>query len=190
MVSLHIYKDLEQREEWRAVPGHSGYEVSSLGRVRSYRAHGGKRRLAVPRLRTIRVGVNGYVQVGLQVASGQQKQFSVHSLVAAAFLGPRPEGHHVAHFDGDRANNHVSNLRYATPHENAQDKERHGTVLRGEDGANTKLTAQQVEEIRLRYLNGELQAPLALAFGISQSQVSNIVRHASWSHMDLEGEAC
>ena len=47
--------------------------------------------------------------------------FYVHRLVAWAFLGPPPEkcAWQVHHRDGDRSNNHVQNLEYVTPSQNA-----------------------------------------------------------------------
>jgi hypothetical protein len=55
----------------------------------------------------------------------------VHHLVLEAFVGPRPAGHEAAHGDGDKTNNALANLRWATPKENAADRYRHGTVLFG-----------------------------------------------------------
>ncbi len=42
----------------------------------------------------------------------------VHSLVAQYFIGPRPEGYQVNHIDGNKTNNHYSNLEYVTPMQN------------------------------------------------------------------------
>ena len=44
--------------------------------------------------------------------------------VAQILMSPSPE-HEVLHNDGDPWNNSVSNLRYGTTRENAQDRERH-----------------------------------------------------------------
>jgi hypothetical protein len=60
-------------------------------------------------------------------SNGRQESWFVHQLVAAAFLGPRPDGLEVRHLDGDPLNNAVSNLAYGTRLENIQDKKRHGT---------------------------------------------------------------
>lgn len=41
-------------------------------------------------------------------------RYYVHDLVAAAFIGPRPDGHDIIHLDGEPANLHVDNLAYVT----------------------------------------------------------------------------
>jgi hypothetical protein len=60
----------------------------------------------------------GYLRVALYV-DGRKINRTVHSLVAACFLGPRPDGRHVNHIDGNKANNRRENLEYVTPLENA-----------------------------------------------------------------------
>lgn len=49
---------------------------------------------------------------------------SAHAAVMDAFVGPRPEGAHICHWDDDPANNHVSNLRYGTASDNMNDRVR------------------------------------------------------------------
>jgi len=67
----------------------------------------------------------GYQFVGLTRA-GKQRRYSVHSLVAGAFIGPRPKGLVIRHLDGDPSNNWAYNLTYGTQAENMQDMLRHG----------------------------------------------------------------
>jgi len=62
-----------------------------------------------------------YAVIGL-AAFGQQFTRYVHRLVAAAFIGPCPEGHHVHHIDNDPSNNFIENLRYVTPAEHIKCK--------------------------------------------------------------------
>jgi hypothetical protein len=106
-------------EEWRPVVGFPDYEVSSLGRVRSYKQR-------APRI--LRHGSNrcGYAQVRLCI-QGILHTRTVHTLVAEAFHGPRPEGLEVRHLDGTRTNNQASNLTYATRLVNMRDQLIHGT---------------------------------------------------------------
>lgn len=121
----------EDHETWIPVAGFPGYEVSDHGRVRSWRPH--TRLLEVPRLLTGGSNPHGYRMVCLRVEGGRQKSPTIHRLVAAAFLGPRPAPPvgasriEVCHRDGDQTNNHASNLRYGTPKQNAADSIAHGT---------------------------------------------------------------
>jgi hypothetical protein len=73
---------------------------------------------------------NGYLLVGLHHHRRQTTR-TVHSLVAEAFIGPRPAGQQIRHLDGDPVNNHLGNLRYGTGAENARDQVRHGTHANG-----------------------------------------------------------
>lgn len=71
-------------EQWRPIEGYDGlYEVSNLGKVRSFKWGREKILRPVP-------DKKGYLRVGLR-KEGKQKWFMVHRLVAQAFL-PNPEG--------------------------------------------------------------------------------------------------
>jgi hypothetical protein len=52
--------------------------------------------------------------------NGRQIAHRVHALVAAAFIGPYPEGKVINHIDHRRTNNAASNLEYVTQAENLQ----------------------------------------------------------------------
>lgn len=112
-------------ERWLPVPGYEGlYEVSDLGRVRSLPRQVGYGRIKGRILKAL-PGRNGYPRVNLW-KDQRAKMHHVHSLVLAAFTGPRPEGYETRHLDGDRCNNTLANLSYGTPSENQHDKVRHG----------------------------------------------------------------
>ena len=59
--------------------------------------------------------------------NGIQRTHQVSHLVAEAFLGPRPDGLIVRHWDDDPANNAPTNLRYGTYSQNSADSVRNGT---------------------------------------------------------------
>ena len=121
---------VELREEWRVVDGFDGYEVSSLGRVRSYRCRAHRHiRRQTPRILKPKTVWSGYLQVGLR--DGYRKRFvSIHRLVAIAFHGPPPTyTHEVNHKDAVRSNNAVCNLEWVTKSQNKRDVHARGVAV-------------------------------------------------------------
>lgn len=115
-------------ERWASVPGYEGaYQVSDLGRVRSIdRLDARGRRVRGRVLRPApRGGRSPYLAVAL--SDGAARSFAVHTLVALAFIGPRPSGQEVRHLNGDHADSRLRNLAYGTSAENKRDTLRHGT---------------------------------------------------------------
>lgn len=178
-------------ETWKAVPGFEGlYEVSDMGRVRTVertvtgfwgRGRGLKTRLV--RQHEMRAYVNtargGYRYVNLH-KDGLQHMRRVAVLVAAAFLGPRPEGRQVCHCDGNPANDVLANLRYGTPKENSADKLLHGTQTRGEQHVSARLTHADVVRIKT---GREAADVLAAEFGVHPGHINNIRRGVRWTHV-------
>lgn len=99
-----------------------------------------------------------------------------------AFRGLPPYGLVAAHLDGTRDNNRLNNLRWVTFAENMGHKKIHGTVnaRAGEKHPAAKLTARNVKSIRALRAGGLLQREIAKQFGVSQVQIGNICRRASW----------
>jgi len=162
-------------EVWKPVVGYEGtYEVSDLGRVR---------RVKNQRILKPRIGKRGgYLVLSLSLL-GSVSTASVHILVARAFIGEPPDGMEVCHDDGDSKNPLLSNLRYGTKVDNAQDRFRHGTTGFGEKSPASKLTDEQVLEVRRRHSNGASQKELAAEFSVDQSNISHIVRRLTWAHI-------
>lgn len=98
VIEGEIWKELEHGEE--------KFQVSSHGRVcidGARKTFGNKK-------------PNGYMGVKIR-----RKCFLVHRLVAMAFCGGRTEEKKwVDHVDGNKSNNHFSNLDWVTPSENSQ----------------------------------------------------------------------
>ena len=174
-------------ERWLPVPGWEGcYEVSDQGRVRSLDR---KRpcqfkdnRIYRGQMLTPLLHGSGYRQVSLK-DNGRTNVYFIHRLVILAFVGSAPrEDYQCAHNDGNKDNNALENLRWATRSENNQDKNKHGTSPRGSRNPNNKLTEEDVKMIRLLYVRGN-QGQLAELYGVTQSAISHIVRRRVWAYI-------
>lgn len=174
------------QEHWLPVPGYEGiYEVSDRGRMRSLDRHvhrTGVRGDAHVQGRILKGSPNsdGYLSVDLR-DSGRRQSTKVHRVVALAFLGEPPEGAEVAHWDGDRANNSLSNLRYDTRTGNQRDRYRHHTDNRGERSGKAKLTTAGVIDIRRRIAAGDRLDYIARDFGVSPVTISGIKARRRWA---------
>jgi hypothetical protein len=105
--------------EWKQVIGFEGlYIVSENGNVLSL-GNGCSTNTLTKNERhlTQRLSRNGYLNVKLS-KQGERTYISVHRLVALSFI-PNPEKKpQVNHKDGNKGNNHISNLEWATAREN------------------------------------------------------------------------
>ncbi len=110
-------------EIWKDIPGYEGYyQVSNLGRVRSLKRltpmPNGKLRKEHERIMRFSTTRCGYNIICL--SKGDKKYFSVHRLVAIAFI-PNPENLRcVNHKDENKLNNRADNLEWCTSSYNNQ----------------------------------------------------------------------
>lgn len=131
--SVSAREGIMSEEIWKAIPGYEGvYEVSSQGRVRSLDRYGWRVHRSGTcfkvwlKGRLLRPGVIdkfGHVSVAL----GRNNSQCVHTLVALAFIGPRPKGMDVAHKNCVGDDNRADNLKYATRRENNLDASHNDT---------------------------------------------------------------
>jgi hypothetical protein len=174
-------------EEWRDIYG-GIYSVSSDGKVRRNisrtRARAGTllkgymTRCGRPKRRP------GYLLYVLGV-NGEKIVKGAANLVALAFFGPCPEGKQVNHKNGIKLDNRVENLEYVTGSENIRHAFRTG-LKRAPYGAvhfKTKLTEDDVREIRRRRKAGEMCKDIAPDYGIHVNTVAQIGRRMRWIHL-------
>ena len=169
------------KEQWKPIEEYPMYEVSSEGRVRSWKnnRHG---RAEEPRILKQSTDGNGYKYVGLRNPEvSNAKRVHVHRLVARAFIGtPRSTGR-VCHRNDVKTDNRLANLYIGTSLTNAADRSRNGLQPRGE-AWNRKLTREDVQYIRAQ--RGKVkQSDLAEEFGIHQVTVSEIQTRKIWKHL-------
>ena len=164
-------------EEWRPMAGLPDYEVSNYGDVRRLTHSATRKAGHSPKGHLI----GGYWAYKLASPGGNVNVWA-HRAVLEAFVGPPPSSSHVcAHNNGDRLNNHVTNLRWATHAENCADTARHGS-LKGERNPRARLSAAQVLAARSLYTgkHGQ-QSQLARQFGLSPSAMRSLLLGEHWS---------
>jgi hypothetical protein len=160
------------------IPGFENYEIDESGLIISkgkwVNSKNGSR--AFKKDRTLVPSINnGYPRVAL-VKNNKAFGFFVHRLVAAIFI-PNPENKPcVNHVDFNPLNYHVSNLEWCTRAENLLHSRNHNRYPKGELCYQTKLSNNQVIDIRKEYAHGEItQIELASKYDVHQGTISNIV---------------
>lgn len=97
-------------KEWKYAVGFEGlYWVSNYGAVYSS---------ITDKVMKLKTTVFGYKTVALTDVWKNRKTIFVHRLVADAFLDNPENKPQVNHIDGNKINNHISNLQWATGEEN------------------------------------------------------------------------
>lgn len=131
---------------------------------------------------------NGYLVVKVRYPGGPRLRF-VHHLVLEAFVGPCPEGMEACHYpDPDPTSNAISNLRWDTSASNKTDMLKHGTRARGERNGRSKLSDEDILEIRRLVAEGETKTAVARNFGVCPRTVDFVVKGRNWGHVGKRNE--
>lgn len=196
-----------KNEKWADIDNYEGiYKVSNMGRVKSMDRHI-KQRLADGTigarfiqgkvLSLNRTNGNGYriasITNGYKDANKTGNDY-VHILVAKAFI-PNPENKPtVNHIDGDKLNNKVENLEWATQSEQAIHafennlnnvvKSTKGKQLKGSRCYNAKIDEGQAMEIyMISNLTNETHKDIGELYGVSRGVIGSIKNKKSWAHI-------
>lgn len=140
-------------------------------------------------LKQTNIGWGGYYRVQLGTKNGSPKL--VHRLVAEIYL-PNPENKpEVNHIDGNKLNNHVSNLEWVTAKENAKHaaslglkncfKSGNTFSKKGSENHRSVLTLEQVEEIKQKYKPFiYTYKDLTKEYNVSYSTISRILNNRTY----------
>lgn len=179
-------------EVWKDVKGFEGmYQVSNLGRIKSLeREVITKKGYAIKVNESILKGskdTKGYLQVEFKKDGKRIIRF-IHRIVAEAFIPNVEHKEQVNHKNGNKLDNYVGNLEWATCKENIEHawKNNLNTARCGEKHANSKLTDEQARYIKENYKAHDKQfgaRALARKFNISVAPIVNIVSGKGWKHI-------
>ena len=172
-------------EIWKDISDYPGYQVSNLGKVRSFwekrkkkGVHGGTYRefSNTPHILPESDDGNGYMKVYLNNGSGKKTCKKVHRLVAEAFIPHSEDADTVDHIRPGqlgKLDNSVSNLRWISRRENIQKAYRDGVC-------DERISSQNKPIVSTDLYTGEEQCfesikQASLELGIDRSSISHVL---------------
>jgi len=131
---------------------------------------------------------NGYGHFNIR------KQFVyAHRFAWELVNGPIPDGMYACHACDNKKCCNPAHIFIGTPTENAHDRDSKGRTATnpnpGESNGNSRLTAEQVREIRSPKYADWYDGDIAAEFGVSRRIVCDILSRRSWRHLDGNGNA-
>lgn len=178
-------------EEWKDVVGYEQYfRVSNLGRVWSKRTN-----KIIKQESLSKVGYKIF-STRFDGRNGRAIAFRVHILVAEAFL-EEPKSYqkewakttkygkvYVNHLDGDKENNIVSNLEWATARENSAhfySSPKSDVVKLHLSKVNSVFTEDEIRKIRYEYAKGGTsERKLAAKYGVTRRNITTALKKSKW----------
>lgn len=157
----------------KAIPGWPDYYAGTDGHI--YSSKGKALRRLKPQKGS---DTCPYLHVSLCRSGQRPKTLMVHTLVALAYLGYRPDGLETSHKNGLHFDNRPVNLVYETRSENLNRRVQHGTSDRGVGNSRAVLTQEQADTIRYQWANREFrtQAEVAAHYKVSRTTIIRVLK--------------
>lgn len=173
-----------EENKMKQIDGFDGYFIDENGNVFSQKGNGRSKNAPKKLLKQSTLGTGGYPSVVLMKNKIVNRK-RVHVLMLETFICPRPTGFVGCHNDGNKLNNHISNLRWDTQKNNELDKSIHGTAARGETQGSHKLNANQVIVARqfCKTFGYGSQKKIAKVFGVSETTIGRSISMKTWKHI-------
>ena len=127
----------------------------------------------------------------MQVCLTNKNTYIIHRLVALTFIENKENKPEVNHIDGNKLNNHISNLEWNTTQENLEHKRINnlGKTLKaklsatGINNSQAKLDEQDVISIRTNCITKNDILNFSKEFNISIATIYDVKNRRSWTHI-------
>jgi hypothetical protein len=184
------------KEIWKPVTHIKGksskkYAVSSHGRLASYDKN-------IEEKFVLKLHLNGGFPMATIHVDGKSKALFVHQALGYSFLKkPSPKYKFVIHLDYNKANNDLSNLKWATKEEQVEHSKKSPYVLAATAHKLYRgATARKLDEKKVIQLKKEIWNPkrkltlkqIAAKYGIAEMNLYRIKNGELWFHVHIEGE--
>lgn len=166
--------DNEFEYELRPITGYEGkYSVSNTGQVFSHNY------LRTGQTRQLKPGKthDGYLKVDLS-RDGKRKSYKVHRLTLETFKPNHDSTLECDHIDGNRTNNHISNLRWVTHKENCNNPITLKNISKATKGENHPCYDATIYKFRNRTTNEEFIGTMFdfyTKYNLAQGHISRLV---------------
>lgn len=163
-----------QVEIWKTLPGVTGVEVSTFGRVRTLdRLISSETMTRFTKGRVLKQSGNnyGYLKVSVPV-DGKRVTKKVHRLVAQTFIPNHDNLPEVNHKDSDRTNNNVSNLEWCSRSYNIQYREKYG--ISNAESLGRPVFAVNLTTLKVYRFRSQREAERAL--GVSKGNINKVIK--------------
>ena len=145
----------------KQIPGYENYKISENGIV--YSSY-------IRRIKRTSLHRQGYLMVGLS-KDGIETKLLIHRLVALTHLKNPNDYKYVNHKDGNKKNNHISNLEWVTSSENQKHAYKNGLKIASRKTINNKILIDKSNGI---FYNSIKEASKVV--GLNQSHLAQMLR--------------
>lgn len=162
---------------WKVLEKYSNYSISENGDLKNNKTN---------KILKSTIHKNGYKHLSIKPLgrSGKCISLKLHREVAKYFVPNLDNKPQVNHIDGDKLNNHYTNLEWVTNQENAQHAANIDLLVIHKGQANILSKLKDVDILFIRN-NYDLYGPRKLGrmFGVSHVTIININKRKTWNHI-------
>lgn len=112
------------------------------------------------------------------------REIMAHKFIYETFFGPIPKGKVCRHTCDNRKCVNPKHIQIGTQKENMQDMVNRGRSMTGEKNNKSKLTVDQVVEIKSKYKYRVYSYDkLAKEYGVNKTSIAKIINGKHWKHL-------